>query len=243
MKVENHFARIPVLFLFQYIVYIINHFKTTTKMEDKKLTPRESVELIASMIQTSKRRIAIADMRISVMWAVLSIITAAIYMVLYLSTGNSWYNLIWFAIPIIGYPLTMAMNRDRDTAEVSTYIDRVRNGVWQIVAYIAIMLTIICAIFSICGYSRAWLVMLFYAFIVVGFGAAANGIIYRENSYTVGGIFSILAGFAVIAAYICGIPLAVVWVIPVYILCFLLMFVVPAFIVGRKMKKVRNERA
>lgn len=213
-------------------------------MEDKKLTPRESVELIASMIQTSKKRIAIADMRISVMWAVLSVVTAAVFMVLILTTGNSWYNLIWFAIPVIGFPLTIVMDRrDKDTAEVSTYIDRMLGGIWKIVGYIAIMLTIICAIFTICGYSRSWVAMLFYAFIVVGFGAAANGIIYRERSYTFGGVFSILAGFVLIIAALCDIPLGVVWVIPMYMLCFLLMFVVPAFIVGRKMKKARDERA
>ena len=36
-------------------------------MEDKKLTPQESMELIATMIQSTKHRIAVPDLRISVM--------------------------------------------------------------------------------------------------------------------------------------------------------------------------------
>ena len=78
--------------------------------------------------------------------------------------------------------------------------------------------------------------MLYYAFIVVGFGATAQGILLRENTYIFGGIFSIIAGFSIICAQLCGIPLLVTWVIPLYVVCFLLMFVLPAIIVSRKLK-------
>lgn len=33
---------------------------------------------------------------------------------------------------------------------------------------------------------------------------------------------------------LCNIPLLMVWVIPLYILCFLVMFIVPAFIIRKK---------
>lgn len=207
-------------------------------MEDKKLTPQESMELIAAMIQNTKQRVASPNLKISVMWAVLSIVTATTAWVLLTTTHNTWFNLVWFAIPVIGIPASIIMsNQTRSKSLTKTYIDRLSDGVWKTVGYIAIGLTIICFIAQQCGYPGAWLAMLYYAFIIVGFAAVMSGLLLRENSYIFGGFFSIFSGFAVIICNLCQIPLLYSWVVPLYILCFLLMFIVPAFIVSRKLKK------
>lgn len=206
-------------------------------MEDKKLTPQESMELIASMIQSTKRRVASPDLRISVMWGVLVIITAIAAWILLSSTHNPWFNFLWFAIPVIGIPANIILaNGKREKCSTKTYLDKVSDGVWKCVGYIAIGLTIACFIAQQCGYPNAWLAMFYYAFIVVGFGAAVSGLLIRENSYLFGGMFSIFSGFAIIICNLCQIPLLYSWVVPLYILCFLLMFIVPAFIVSRKIK-------
>lgn len=206
-------------------------------MEDKKLTPQESMELIASMIQRTKRRVASPGLRISVMWAVLTIITAAAAWILLSTTHNPWFNFIWFAIPVIGIPANIILANSRQKkCRTKTYLDKVSEGLWKCVGYIAIGLTIGCFIAQQCGYPQAWLAMFYYAFIIVGFGATVSGLLLRENSYIFGGIFSIFSGFAIIICSLCQIPLLYSWVVPLYILCFLLMFIVPAFIVSRKIK-------
>ncbi len=205
-------------------------------MEDKKLTPQESMELIASMIQNTKRRVASPDLRISVMWGVLVIVTAAAAWALLSTTHNPWYNFVWFAIPLIGIPANIILKGNREKSGAKTYLDTVSEGVWKCVGYIAIGLTIACFIAQECGYPSAWLAMFYYAFIVVGFGAAVSGLLLRENSYLFGGLFSIFAGFAIIICSLCQVPLLYSWVVPLYILCFLLMFIVPAFIISRKIK-------
>lgn len=206
-------------------------------MEDRKLTPQESMELITSMIQSTKRRVASPDLRISVMWAVLTIITAAAAWVLLSKTHNPWFNLVWFAIPVFGIPANIFLaNKRREKNNTKTYLDKVSERLWATVGYIALGLTIGCFIANQCGYPQAWLAMLYYAFIIVGFGATVSGLLLRENSYIFGGIFSIFSGFAIIICSLCQIPLLYSWVVPLYILCFLLMFIVPAFIISRKIK-------
>ncbi len=206
-------------------------------MEDKKLTPQESMELIASMIQSTKRRVASPNLKISVMWAVLTIITAAASWILLYTTHDPLFNFIWFAIPIIGIPANIIMaNRTSEKSIAKTYLDKVREGLWKAVGYIAIGLTIACVIAQQCGYPEACLAMLYYAFIIVGFGAAVSGLLLRENSYVIGGMFSIFSGFIVIICNLCRIPLLYSWVTPLYILSFLLMFIVPAFVISRKIK-------
>ena len=207
------------------------------KMEEKKLTPQESMELIASMIQSTKRRVASPDLRISVMWAALTIITAAVAWILLSTTHNPWFNFVWFAIPVIGIPTNIILDNNRQKKSgAKTYLDKVSENLWKCVGYIAMGLTIACFIAQQCGYPMAWLAMFYYAFIIVGFGATVSGLLLQEKSYVFGGLFSIFSGFAIIICSVCQIPLLYSWVVPLYILCFLLMFIVPAFIISRKLK-------
>jgi len=206
-------------------------------MEEKKLTPQESMELIASMIQESKRHVAMPDLKISVMWATLSILTAAAVWILTETTRNPWFQFVWFAIPVIGIPADILLTaRARRRSSTKNYVDKLSEDLWKTVGYIAIGLTIGCFAAQQCGYPQAWLAMLYYAFIIVGFGAAATGSLLRENSYIFGGLFSIFSGFAVIICNLCRIPLAHGWIISLYMLCMLLMFIVPAFIIAKKIK-------
>ncbi len=209
-------------------------------MEDKKLTPQESVALIAEMIESSKQRVAMPDLRISLMWALLTIITAAIVLAGTLIRYSPWINLVWFAIPVIGIPVNLIMAKKSGIVKgVKTAIDTISDGIWKTVGFIAIALTVVCLIFNLLGYPAAWLAMFYYAFIVVGFGAAMQGIVLKENSYVFGGLFSVIAGFTVVALNLCMIPLLIVWVLPLYMLCFMLMFIVPAFIIRKKLNATK----
>lgn len=206
-------------------------------MDNKTLNPHESMALISAMIEQSKHRVAMSDLRVSIMWGLLTIITAVMVTVLLLTMGDPVYNYGWFAIPAIGIPLNIFMQRRKDTPRVRTYIDTISDAVWKTVGYIGLTVTAACIVFSICGYRQAWLAMFYYAFIVVGFGAVATGIVIKEKSYLCGGIISIVAGFIIIAAQLSGFPLLVAWVMPLYIACFLLMFIIPAIIINHKLKK------
>ncbi len=205
-------------------------------MEDKKLTPQESMALIAQMIEASKHRVATPNLKISVMWAALTILCAAIVLIASLKCYTPWINLVWLALPVIGLPTNIIMAKRMGVGTgAKTAIDNISDRIWKTVASIALALSAVCLVFNLLGHPQAWLVMFYFAFIVVGFGAAMQGIILKERSYIFGGVFSIIAGFVVVALNICMIPLLVVWVLPLYILCFLLMFIVPAFVISKKL--------
>lgn len=211
-------------------------------MEDKKITPQEGVEIISAMINATKQRVAMPDVRISLMWAAVSILTAITALVTIGCTRNPVYNYIWFAIPVIGCPINYIMCRKHTvTKTVKTQIDIYTDNIWKIIGYLAIPISIICLIFNILGHSEAWLAMLCYGFIVIGFGCVGQGVLIKEQSYVLGGALSIVAGFGVIATLICNLPLNVFWVFPLYILCMVLEFVVPAFVIRKKID--RDERA
>ncbi|MDE5673451.1 MAG: hypothetical protein K2I02_08910, partial [Duncaniella sp.] len=94
-------------------------------MEDKKITPQESMAIITKMIEDSKQRLATPDTRVSVMWATLSIVTAVLVWILCSVTNDSRYNFIWFSIPVIGLPLSFLMGRKSAKNRVRTYVEYV----------------------------------------------------------------------------------------------------------------------
>ncbi len=193
--------------------------------------------LIAQMIETSKHRVAMPNIKISVMWAVLTILSAAIVLIVSLTCYTPWINLVWMAIPVVGIPATIITAKKMKVEMVAkTAIDNISDRIWKTVGFIAILLSVVCLVFNLLGYPQAWLAMFYYGFIVVGFGAAMEGIIIilKECSYIFGGVFSIIAGFFVAALNICMIPLMMAWLLPLYMLCFLLMFIVPAFVIRKK---------
>lgn len=210
-------------------------------MEDKKLTPQESMEIITTMIEASKQRISADGLRISIMWAVLTIVSATAVMILSTTIHTPWINFIWYAIPIIGFPVNIAMTKKhRSQEKAKTAVDSIQKSIWNTVSMVAIILSLACIVFHLLGYPEAWITMFFFAFIVVGFGTAMQGVVLKELSYTFGGIFSIITGFVLIALTICKVPLLIAWVIPLYILCFLLMFILPAFFMHKKIAQKKQ---
>lgn len=121
-------------------------------MEEKKITPEEGMQVITQMIEASRQRMSMPNLRISIMWATLAIVTAAIVLTVSLVNYTPWINLVWFAIPVIGIPVNIVVaRRSEDRGGVRTAIDNISDGIWKIVGYIAIGLTIICFIMQLCG--------------------------------------------------------------------------------------------
>ena len=214
-------------------------------MEEKRLNERESLELITRMIQETKNKLEVGDGNVLLIWGYVSVLTAIlVYVMAIILDGNPWINWLWFLwlwflIPLIGYPVMKREERKEANVKPhsSSYIDKISSGIWKSVGIIACVFVAICIAFMFCGYN-CWVLMFAYAFIIVGFGSVAQGIIIRERSLTFGGLFSIAAGGVVTSCAICNIPLYMAWAIPLYILCFTLMTIIPGHIINRKAKKL-----
>ena len=112
-------------------------------MEVKTLTTQESMEVIARMIEASKQRLSMPDLRISVLWAVLTIATAATVLIVSLIDYNPLINLVWFAIPVIGLPANLLMARKEGVGKgFKTAIDVISDGIWRTVGVVAILLSL-----------------------------------------------------------------------------------------------------
>lgn len=209
-------------------------------MEDKKLNNQESLELITSMINKTKRQLHIGEGNLLLVWGYTSVIVALLVVaLLYLTNGHPACSWLWFLIWIVGGIATIVITRkDKNRIEKSplTYVDRLTSNMWCTVGILFGVGTLMALAFSAFGLN-AWLVMFIFAFMFIGFAVCMQGFIFREKSMVVGGVVSLLAGTFVTCCVISQVPLKAYWVIPLYIVCFIFALIIPGHVLNAKAKK------
>lgn len=211
------------------------------KMEDRKLNEKESLELIATMISRTKERY-VGDGNILLMWGYLVVaVSAAVWMMLALTRDYEW-NWLWFLIPVIGCPTTvvMAKKQKRDSG-VTTYSDKITSMLWTVAGVSEIVLILFCLGFLFIGSVDCWSAMLIYTLIVMSFAEIVQWMVVKERSFAVGGFIGLIAGMVTLCCVVGGIPLDARWFMPMFIISFAAMMIIPGHILNYKSK--HDERA
>lgn len=217
-------------------VYNINQFNNIQFlliMEEKKITEHESIELIAAMISNTKKRMKLGNGNVLLAWGyVTTIVALAVGCGYSLSHDINWYWL-WFAIPVIGYPLHLYLARknERNTL-VKTSIDRFINHIWTAIGIYFLIMMIVCLAFGFNGHN-AWGAMYLLTLPCCGFGAIATGVILQEKSLLTGGVLSMLTGGVFIICVLCHIDIFCYDVFA-FTVCFALMMIIPGHIINHK---------
>ncbi len=206
-------------------------------MEDKKLTEKESLEVIISMIARTKARY-LGSGNILLMWGYLAVFSSILVWILLAATRQNVWNWLWFAIPVIGMPLTSIMaRREKRTDGAVTYSDKITSHLWSIFGVSEIVLTLICLGFSLFGGIKCWTAMIVYTIIAAPFAEIAQGLIVKEKSLTWGGIVGLAIGMVLVCCVTGKIPLLANWFMPLFILFWVVMMIVPGHIINHKAKK------
>ncbi len=206
-------------------------------MEDRKLTEKESLEVITSMIAGTKQRY-IGDGRILLMWGYLIVAVTALVWILLALTHNPVWNWLWFLIWIIGGTATpiMAKKHQRERG-VRNYSDTLTSRIWSVVGLSAIASTVICLAFLFIAGVNAWATMFALALIIVPFAEIAQGIIIKEKSMIAGGAIGLFAGLFTMGCIAGHVVLYASWFMPMFMLAFVAMMIVPGHILNIKAAK------
>lgn len=207
-------------------------------MEDKRIDEKQSIEIITSMIARTKERYMLGDGNIMLMWGYVTLCVSALIWVLLIVTHNPAINWLWYLIWIIGGIATPVMAKKHSVKKgVKTYIDRIISRLWLAVGYAAILSTIGClALFFVAG-ANAWAAMFIFALIIVSFAEISNGIVLNEKSLVIGGGIGLAAGIFVTCCIAAHISLIANWVMPIFIIAFVCMMIIPGHIINYKAKK------
>lgn len=206
-------------------------------MDDRKLNERESLEVITSMIARTKERY-LGSGNILLMWGYLAVLVAVAVWILLVTTHHGYWNWLWFAIPVIGMPVTFIMRRREGRAYGAvTYSDKITSRLWLIFAVSQIVLTLVCLGFAYIGEINCWSAMLVYPLLAAPVAEIAQGLIVKEKSLTWGGIVGLAVGMVAVCCVAGSIPLSANWFMPLFILVWVAMMIVPGHILNHKAEK------
>ena len=207
-------------------------------MEEKKMTEKESLELITSMIQRTRERY-IGDGNIMLMWGYLTVAVTALVWIMLVTTHNQAWNWLWFLQGIVGGIATPIMAKKSTVkAVVKSYSDKISSQIWMTVGIVALVAVLICFGFTFAGIDT-WRTMFVFALIVVPFAEIAQGIVVAEKSLIFGGAVGLCVGIITICCIAGNVPLVANLFLPMFMIAFICMMIIPGHIINRKAKLQR----
>lgn len=156
-------------------------------MEEKKLNEKESLELIARMIQNTRRNLDTGSGNIFLVWGYVgALVTLAVLAGVYFTKNP---GLMWgfWGVPIIGYLLTYLLMRKRQKAAKS-YIDKVLMQVWMILGLVCMMIVLMAT------NTERFEVILPLCAVVMSLGSIITGCIIRYTMFLVFPVLGLVWG-------------------------------------------------
>ncbi len=193
-------------------------------MEDIKLNEKESFELIARMIQNTQNKLSKGQGNYFLIWGYVTLLTTIGVFLTTTFTGDYRWNFLWFAIPVIGYPLFF-INRRNNPKGIVTYLD-------QIIGYIWITFGVVVLLFSIISITQlAHINILLIILLLGGMGCTLTGLIIKFP-------YCIFAGFLTLV-----LSISILFVNSYYYyylvmsIAFIVMMIIPGHILNYKGRK------
>ena len=208
-------------------------------MEERKITESESIEIITSMISRTKARLVKGSGNILLMWGYLIVAVAALIWVLLVTVNHPAVNWLWFLVWLIGGIASPIMTkRKRSETGVMSYTDRLSSNVWSIVGWAVIASVFLSLGFLLFGGKDSWSMMFAVALIVVPMAEIVQGLIIKEKSIIAGGSVGLLIGLFIMCCISAHVELMATWFMPLFIIAFAAMMIIPGHILNSKAKRV-----
>lgn len=200
-------------------------------MEDKKITEKESLELISQMIQNSKKRMEIGSGNHFLFWGYFTAILSATLFSLVTLTGDPRWSIGWFMM--FAAWIFIAWKKRKEHPVVVTYTDRIINNVWQLVGITFALTIVTITAFGILQGKASFILMLPLGLLYCGLGVSVTGIIIREPWLI----------YTPLLAFVCAIYMFMIFVLNesatnnwylYFGLSFVIMMIIPGHILNNK---------
>ncbi len=149
------------------------------------MTQQKSLEIMAQMIAATRQKMEQNGSKQLLLWGYLSL---CMTILVYGGTQAGWgvhTNWLWFAIPLIGWPCSMWLEKKESTA-ITTYADGTNNRIWSLFGGI---LGILPLLLILTGQSD-WILRLEMLFLSTGI--TTSGLTYRSRPFTICGLIGML---------------------------------------------------
>ena len=110
--------------------------------QNKEMTAQESLDLISEMLNNNRRCILQNSAKHFILWgALLLVFSIAIYELLHVTRDLRW-NLLWFAMPVLGFPLARLLGK-KGTVVPQNVISSQLHYIWLAYCAFAVVISIV----------------------------------------------------------------------------------------------------
>lgn len=147
-------------------------------MEERKLNEKESLELIAQMIQNTKNRLETNCGMPFLFWGYTTLFVSLLIWFLVVTTRNYYWQYLWFLLPIIAGTGTYLSTRNQQPG-IKTHLDKVINYIWLVFGITGFLISMLAMFF--------WqLPILFIILLLMGMGTTLTGLVVGYKTVTYG---------------------------------------------------------
>ncbi len=101
-----------------------------TMEQNKEMTASQSLQLITETLNNSRKDILRSNAKYYMIWgALLTLFSLAIYL-LWKTTGHAYWNLLWFVMPLVGFPMDKWVGSREKVVRSENVISRITRGIW-----------------------------------------------------------------------------------------------------------------
>lgn len=151
------------------------------------MNEQESLELIARMIQNSKRNVSENAGGPALIWGYATILTSLLVYAGWMLTHHYDVMYGWFLIPVFGGIGTFLFGRDKKPVLKKTYLDRVIKYIWLVMGTVCCALSVAAFIFHF--------PILFFISLLMAIAITLTGCVTSYNIFTYFGIAGIILSF------------------------------------------------
>ena len=191
-------------------------------MEDKKISEKESLELIARMIKETQQNVARYAAYPFLIWGYTTVAVTIAIWIAFQETHSYKVNYLWFALPAIAAPLNYYFRRKEGGRGTKTYMDRITTHIWMVFGLTAWGLA--CAAFAI------RINILFLIPLLMGMACTLTGCVIKYKPLIIAGTIGTVLSF--LQLFITGVNQ--LWV---FAAIFIIMMIIPGHILNKKTKQ------
>ena len=165
--------------------------------QNKEMTAKESLALITETLNNNRKEITRRGGKYFILWGILLTFFSLLVYALWKSTGHSYWNNLWFAMPLVGYPLARMIRSKEETAMATNAVSRIVSGIWTSFGVFACSVAAFSVLYSVLGDNVL-------GKIAVGAGLTASIVLLFGLAETISGVA--LKNWAIkIAGFVTGI--------------------------------------
>lgn len=168
----------------------MSNIKKSTEMNTNDLTPEKSLQLISGMIAKSRKDFEKDSGTPMNIWGLTVTAVAIVIWILMKETGNGIWNLLWFAIPVIGYPVSYLMIGRKRENRAKNFLNESIGQIWKIFGIVSMLLAAIAVLF----FNEMLPVLTALIILVLGFSTALTGMLLKNYYIAGGGMIVAIAG-------------------------------------------------